>query len=167
MKRNYTLKTLDSVLTKLRSLKTNVPVSLGADIIIGFPGETDDDFQATYDMYKTLEFNDAFIYKYNIRENTLASKDFIDDVDDKTKTIRLSKLLELKETIQTKKLNERIGLTLEVLADNETKKNKSLIFSLSKNQDVVLYKSKSDDLKGVKKVLITGVKGHALFGEEI
>ena len=65
MKRNYTAKTLDNVLTKIRSLKREVPVSIGADIIVGFPGETEKEFQETLDGIKKYRINKVHLFPFS------------------------------------------------------------------------------------------------------
>lgn len=65
MRRNYDSKTLDTVLKKIRSLKREIPVSIGADIIVGFPGETEKEFQETVDCVKKNQINKTHLFPFS------------------------------------------------------------------------------------------------------
>jgi tRNA-2-methylthio-N6-dimethylallyladenosine synthase len=93
MNRHYTK---NEYLTLIKKIKTKIPdVIFGTDIIVGFPTETDDDFQETLDLAKKVGFNLAFIAQYSPRPGTLANQKFIDDVPPKIKKQRMKILDEL------------------------------------------------------------------------
>lgn len=97
MRRNYDAKTLDLVLTKIRSLKTKVPVSIGADIIVGFPGETDRDFKEILENVKRFNINKVHSFPFSNHhtgESIPASllPDQVDTVTKKTREKELKKI---------------------------------------------------------------------------
>jgi tRNA-2-methylthio-N6-dimethylallyladenosine synthase len=100
MNRGYTRKYYLDLADKYRTIVTNG--ALTTDIIVGFPGETEQDFQDTYDVVKNVEFNAGFIFKYSIRPHTEATK-MVDDVPKEEKERRHALILELQKKISRKK----------------------------------------------------------------
>ncbi len=142
-------------------------LSLTTDLIVGFPGETEDDFRKTLDMVKKIEFDSAFMFKYSPREGTKA---FLleDDVPQEEKTKRLQTLIELQKNIAKKKNQELIGRTEEVLIDGKSKRDKNSWKGKGRsNKTVIISKEKEDkDLLGeIVKVKITDADSFTLFGE--
>ena len=141
MNRSYSQ---ESYLEKVELLKDTVPgITLGTDLIVGFPQESEDDFLETIKVFKKVRFSNAFVYTYSPRKNTAAYK-MKDDVSKETKSFRLQKMLTLFQKIQTEdslKCLEQ-GQEVEVLVERETKEKGFL-------------KGKSRDLK---KVIFPGDK---------
>ena len=112
MRRGYTV---EAYLEKVRCLRELVPdVALSTDIIVGFPGETDEDFEATRALMRAVEYDSVFIFKYSSRPGTEAT-DFVDDVPRLVKEARNQELLALQEQISRKKLEQWIGREVELL----------------------------------------------------
>ena len=165
MNRNYKIENYIEKVMKLKSLVPNL--NLTTDIIVGFPGETEDDFNDTIKLIKTVEFDDGFIYKYNIRENTLASKEFTDDVSEEIKLKRLSEVIDLQRGIQRKNKLKRIGTVLEVIPDKFSKKDNKKILANSQEDIMVLYDGEKSDFNNIINVKITKLEGSSLFGDKI
>jgi len=111
MRRGYTV---ESYLAKVARLRELVPgVSLSTDIIVGFPGETDDDFEATLALMERVRYDSAFIFKYSPRPGTEAAR-WVDEVPREVKEARNQALLALQERISREKLEHWVGR--EVLA---------------------------------------------------
>lgn len=118
MNRNYTQKEYLNWVEKIRGLIPNV--SLTTDIIVGFPTETDAEFQDTVKVMKTVEYDSAFIFKYSERPHTLAAKQFKDDISDEVKTERIMLLNDLQKEISLRKNSAHIGETREILVEEVT-----------------------------------------------
>ncbi|MCE5295183.1 MAG: tRNA (N6-isopentenyl adenosine(37)-C2)-methylthiotransferase MiaB [Chlamydiales bacterium] len=107
----------EEYLEKVRMLKEIVPnCSLGTDIIVGFPTETEEEFQQTYDVLKELEYSVAFIFSYSPRKGTPAMR-WQDDIPEQVKEERLQRLLNLQNEICTKQRQEMLGTNVEVLVE--------------------------------------------------
>jgi tRNA-2-methylthio-N6-dimethylallyladenosine synthase len=165
MNRNYTtlayLQLAGSVKEKVESL------SLTTDLIVGFPGETEEDFQRTLEMVQRIGFDSAFMFKYSSREGTQAFH-FEDDVPNEVKMDRLQTLIELQKTISQKKNKESIGRTEEVLIDGKSKRDKSSWKGKGRsNKTVIIPKGENDNklLGEIVKVKITDADSFTLFGE--
>jgi tRNA-2-methylthio-N6-dimethylallyladenosine synthase len=118
MKRDYTR---ELYLTKVDYLRQLCPeIAITSDIIVGFPGETTDDFSNTMDIVRDVEYSGLYTFKYSKRPYTAALK-LEDDVSEEEKSIRLAALSGLQQDIQ-KKLNSRlIGSHQEVLVESQAK----------------------------------------------
>ncbi len=114
MNRHYTT---EEFTEKLIELKTKLPsLSVTTDVIVGFPGETDDDFEITYQWIKKMHFNQLHVFPYSPRQGTPAAK-MKDQIDGNIKKQRVKKLLDLSHQLQYEFAETQIGKTLEVLIE--------------------------------------------------
>jgi len=119
MNRGYTR---ELYIEKINALKKQCPdIALSTDIIVGFPSETEDDFNDTMDLLKQVEFDSIFAFAYSDRSSAPAAK-FPDQVDEQQKRDRLNQLLELQETYTQKKNKALIGKTIKVLVEGKSNK---------------------------------------------
>lgn len=152
MRRGYTG---SEYLGKLDSLRRMVPhVSVTTDLIVGFPGETEEDFQATLHLVREAQFDSAFIFSFSPRPFAAASR-WEDDVPQKVKEERLQLLLKLQEEISWKKDEAFIGKVVQVLVEEpgvgRTRCNRKVYF-------------KSEAIPGeLVNVTVEGVRGHSLM----
>lgn len=115
MKRQYTRAEYMDIIGKLKS---RIPgISLTGDFIVGFCGETEEDFRQTESLMREVEFQTAYIFKYSVRDGTFASTRLADDVPWEVKRERNQRLLELQEGIMEKLNAGRIGREVEVLLE--------------------------------------------------
>lgn len=117
LRKMHRIYTKDLYLEKVAMLKEIVPnVSLGTDIIVGFPTETEEEFQETLDVYKQIEYSVGFLFAFSPRKGTPAMR-FKDDIPDSVKQDRLKRLLQLHDEIYAKQQQELIGSDVEVLVE--------------------------------------------------
>ncbi len=117
LKKMHRIYTKEQYLEKVALLREIVPnVSLGTDIIVGFPTETEEEFQETYDIMKALRFSVAFIYAYSPRKGTPAMR-WKDDIPEEVKQDRLQRLMDLQTQIGNEERNSLLGKTFEVLVE--------------------------------------------------
>ncbi|MBE7412172.1 MAG: tRNA (N6-isopentenyl adenosine(37)-C2)-methylthiotransferase MiaB [Leptospiraceae bacterium] len=121
MKRNYSREEYLGLVEKIRSLVPDV--GLTTDVIVGFPEETEDDFQDTLDLIEKCKFDMAFMFKYSEREGTFAKKHFTDNVSEEEKSERLTKLVNLQTKISHSLNQQKIGKTFEILVEETSKKS--------------------------------------------
>ena len=115
MRRRYTRESYLDLVARIRD--TLPEVALSTDTIVGFPGETDRDFEETLSLTRAVGYQSMFSFKYSPRPNTLAEKRMPDDVPEAEKTRRIVELQRVQREIQTS-LNERlVGRTIDVLID--------------------------------------------------
>ena len=121
MARTYTKQEFLTLAAEIRDLMPGV--SLTTDIICGFCGETEQDFEDTLEVVARVEFDSAFTFKYSERKNTIASRKFPDDVPEATKQERLLRLAQLQREITLRRNAADVGEIYEVLVENPSKKD--------------------------------------------
>jgi tRNA-2-methylthio-N6-dimethylallyladenosine synthase len=119
MKRPSTVEQFLSIVTALRAI---VPtISISTDIIVGFPGETEDDFRATCDLFDQVKFDMAFIFKYSIRPGTAAER-LGDQISQEIKEMRNQILLQKVEHYSRQYNESMVGTVKEVLVECPAKR---------------------------------------------
>lgn len=127
LKKMHRIYTVEQYLDKVRELREIVPhVALGTDIIVGFPTESDADFEETYERMKEIEFSCAFIFEYSPRKGTPAMR-WRDDVPSEVKAERLKRLLTLQDEIYAKQRQEMLGTEVEVLVEKVTRHDSTFL----------------------------------------
>ncbi|WGV62927.1 tRNA (N6-isopentenyl adenosine(37)-C2)-methylthiotransferase MiaB, partial [Treponema pallidum] len=141
MRRSYTR---EQYLSLVGKLKASVPnVALSTDILIGFPGETEEDFEQTLDLMREVEFDSAFMYHYNPREGTPAY-DFPDRIPDATRIARLQRVIALQMSTTLKKMRARVGKTLPVLVESRSRNNPEELFGHTELGEMTVLEGKVD-----------------------
>ena len=119
MNRSYTKEAYLNLIEKIREKMPEI--TLSTDIIVGFPGETDEDYQQTVDLIKQVRYHNAFIFMYSKRKGTIAEK-MENQVPIAVKRERIHNLLEIQHEISEQLFKEMIGKTIRVLFDTENTK---------------------------------------------
>ncbi len=162
MKRKVTVEEYWQRIDWLRSYVPDIAIS--TDLIVGFPGETDEEFEATYELVKKLRYSFIYAFKYSPRKNTAAAR-FKDQVPEAVKSIRLSRLNALQDKI-TVELNEaEIGQDREVLFHYESKKESGIFYGRTPHFRLVRVKSDVNLVGKEALVKIDGSNKTALTGK--
>jgi len=165
MNRHYNI---EDYIYRIEKLKEAIPqLNLTTDIIVGFPGEEEKDFMDTINLMKRIKFDDAYMYKYNSRENTFADIKYKDNIDDNEKTRRLIMIIDLQREISRKRKNERIGDTFEVIAEKWSKKSDNEILGLTKEDLMIIFSGNNNDFNDIIKVKALGLKGNTISGIKV
>ena len=126
LKKMHRIYTKDQYLEKVALLKEIIPnVSLGTDIIVGFPTETEEEFMETYDVFKEIRYSVAFLYTYSPRKGTPAMR-WKDDVLEEVKEERLQRLMSLYQEIGNEERMRMLGNTYDVLVERLNKDSRYL-----------------------------------------
>ena len=165
MNRKYDIDYYMHVIKEIRNKIDNIAIT--TDIMVGFPGETEDDFLDTLRAFKEIEFDEAYTFIYSNRENAMASL-LPEQVPLPIKKERLWKLIDLQKEISAK-INKKLeGKIFEVLADKKSKKNIENQFSgRTGTNKTVVFKSKQDLLGKLVRVQIIKSSAWTLYGELI
>lgn len=166
MKRTYTRGEYMALVEKIRR---RIPgVVLTTDIIVGFPTETDQEFEETYQVMREVEYDSAFIFKYSERPQTIAKRKFPDDVPGEKKTERIVKLNEMQKAISLKRNRAHIGEIHEVLIEQEsTKKSADEYQGRNEGNKMVIIPGGEYGKGSFVNVKITEATPHVLRGEVI
>lgn len=160
MRRGYTK---EIYLSLVRALREAVPdMAITSDVMVGFPGETDEDFQETMDLVQEVLFDGLFSFKYSDRAGTVAEK-MGDKVSEQAKTYRLEALQALQREITLQKNRAQEGKILEVLVDGPGKRSGQITGRSGTNR-VVNFKGDSSMIGRFVKVMITEGLANSLRG---
>ncbi len=161
MNRYYTK---EQYLELVDSFRKQIPnIAITTDIIVGFPGETEEDFQETLDLIKTVEFDSAFTFLYSIREGTPAAK-LKDQIPDEIKHDRFNRLLDLLNGIVARKNKAMEGNTVDVLVEGISKNDSSKLMGRTSTSKLVNFSAPSDSIGKIVPVKITEGKTFSLTG---
>jgi tRNA-2-methylthio-N6-dimethylallyladenosine synthase len=157
--------TIDSYLRKIdRIRESRREISLTTDIIVGFPGETDEDFHDTVRMAEYCDFDGAYVFRYSPRPGTPAYE-MDDDVPLSVKTSRFLELESVLKSSQANALQEYVGKTVKVLAERVSSKFETHLFGHSSCQKIVNFTAPAEMLGRIVDVRITEAKTNGLFGQ--
>lgn len=163
MNRGYTK---EEFITLAKKIKEKIPdIGLTTDIIVGFPGETDEDFQDTMDVVNEVGFENAFMFMYSKRSGTPAAT-MEEQVDEQVKNERLQQLMRLQNYKAKEESQKYLGKTVKVLVEGPSRKNPEMLTGRTSTHKIVLFKSDRTDLKG--KFVYTRIyeaKTWTLYGE--
>ncbi|HTM02552.1 MAG TPA: tRNA (N6-isopentenyl adenosine(37)-C2)-methylthiotransferase MiaB [Vicinamibacterales bacterium] len=142
MRRRHTREEYLELVARIREA---VPeATLSTDMIVGFPGETADDFDETLSLTDAVRYHSMFSFKYSVRPNTLASKRMPDDVSDGEKTRRIVALQSLQRDIQTRLHEQAVGTTVDVLVDSVSRRQDGELSGRTSGNTVVNFPQPAD-----------------------
>ena len=158
--------TRDEYLELLGRLRSAMPdLALSTDMIVGFPGETDADFEQTLSLTAAARYHSMFSFKYSPRPNTLALKRMPDDVSEEEKTRRIMALQSLQRTIQGELFAAAIGRTERVLVDATSRRRDWELSGRTSGNTVVNFPGDPSWVGRLVDVRITGANPNSLRGE--
>jgi tRNA-2-methylthio-N6-dimethylallyladenosine synthase len=141
-------------------------LSLTSDLIVGFPGETEEDFQDTMKLIETCQYDGLFIFKYSKRPGTPASR-IVDDVPESRKKSRFLELESRQFELQNKVYQSYIGRTVSVLVEGRSARSEQDLTGHSTCHKVVNFKGGSTRRGEIPNVRITEAKSYSLYGQQV
>jgi len=161
MNRKYTREDYLAIVYKLRELVPNIAIT--TDIIVGFPGETEEDFNETLNLINEVQFDSAYIFLYSIREGTLAAK-MENQIDYKIKHDRFQRLSDTLNQISLDKNITLIGKTVEVLVEGISKNNPNVLTGHTDSSKLVHFKGSKELIGSLVNVKIEDAKTFTIEG---
>ena len=161
MNRGYTREAYLERIEMARSIVKNI--SITSDLLVGFPTETEEDFQQTYDLMETVRFDEAFTYRYSPRPGTKATE-LSDTITEQTRLERLDKIIKLQRSITKQKKMMMIGRIVEVLPEAPSKKSSEEWMGKIPTHDVVVFPKKDHLIGEPVSIRIKTCKGSTLWG---
>jgi tRNA-2-methylthio-N6-dimethylallyladenosine synthase len=144
MNRRYTR---DDYISLVEKIKKSIPdVSLTTDIMVGFPGETEEDFDEVLSLMNIIMYENAFMYYYNLRDGTPASIR-TDQITTEVKKERLQKVIDLQLEITRKQMEKRVNQNITVLVEGVSRDNKFEVLARTPQDERVVFEA-SDNLIG-------------------
>lgn len=164
MNRHYSREHYIELVNKLKDAIPNI--SITTDIIVGFPGESEEDFLDTLDLVKTIEFDSAFTFMYSKRIGTPAAQ-MADQIDDEIKKERLKRLMELQDSITKRKNDELVGTVQEVLVEGESKNDAQKLSGRTRTNKLVNFVGPKELIGHLVDVKIAESHIWCLIGEAV
>ena len=170
MRRRYSR---ESYLDLVAEIRGTIPeAALSTDMIVGFPGETAEDFEQTLSLTEAVQYHSMFSFKYSPRPNTLALKRMPDDVNEHEKTRRIVALQSLQREIQTRLHAQAVGTIVDVLIDSASRRRDSEISGRTSGNTVVnsVAPADTDAVEWIGKMVPVRIRRagpHSLWGEAV
>lgn len=163
LKKMHRIYTVESYLEKVERLRAIVPnVTLGTDIIVGFPTETEEEFEQTYEIFKQIRYSVAFIFAYSARKGTPAFR-WRDDIAEEIKQERLHRLLNLHAEVCTEERMALLGQEVEVLVEKRSR-NEIQLQGRTRCWKNVIFNGGNELIGTLQKIHVTGYNHQTLIG---
>ena len=142
-------------------------IALSTDVIVGFPGEGEDDFEATLDLMRAVRFDDAYMYRYSLRDGTPATRFSAEEfIDADTSGSRLDRLITLHRTIQREIQESELGQVYEVLVERAARSAGDMLGRLESNK-VVAFPGEAREIGSYRNVRLKSTTGATFRGERV
>lgn len=165
MARGYTVERYREIIDQLRA---RIPgVQIGADLIAGFCGETEEEHEATLQLMRDVRFSQAFMFRYSPRPGTPAFGRLPDDVPDDVKRRRLAEMNALQSEIQRERHEGMVGEVHEVLVEGTSQRDESLLFGRNLAFDRLVFEGAKQDVGQLVQVRVTKGTALTLHGEKL
>jgi len=162
MHRGYTREKFLGIIQKLRAAKPEIGVT--TDIIVGFPGETEKDFEETLSLAREVEFDNAYIFKYSPRRDTPAAE-MPDQIPQPIREERNQRLLETVNEIGARKYKNFVGRQIQILVEGPSKKNPARMTGRTRCNKIVLFNGSERHRGQLMDLKITRAGSFTLYGD--
>jgi len=164
MNRGYTARNFLELVKEIRSAMPGI--TLSTDILVGFPGETEEDVEQTLRLMEEIKFLYSYMYHFNPREGTKAF-DFPDRIDEKVKKERLARVIALQKKHTAQLLKARIGSTETVLIEGISRKNADELITRTEKDEMAVVPGQKSMIGSFGKIVLSGLKGNTFRAKEI
>ena len=163
MRRRYSR---DDYLMLVEDARKAIPnLTISTDIIVGFPGESQDQFEETLSLIEQVRYHSMFSFKYSARPNTFAERRLLDTVSEEEKTFRLSALQKAQKRIQARLLTEYLGKTVDVLVDSTSRRRQNEVSGRTTGNTVTNFVGEQSLIGRVVPVEIRRAGPNSLWGK--
>ncbi len=162
MNRSYTR---EWYLDRVAAIRRLIPdCAITTDIIAGFSSESAEEHQETLSLMREVGYDFAYMFKYSERPGTAASKNLPDNIDEQTKTERLTEIINLQNTLSAERNAEDVGKEFEVLVEGVSKRSDEQMFGRTSQNKVVIFDRHNIQVGDYVRVKITSCSSATLFG---
>jgi tRNA-2-methylthio-N6-dimethylallyladenosine synthase len=163
MNRRYTREQYRDLVAQIRAAMPDI--SLSTDILVGFPGETEEDLEEIFSLMEEVKFLYAYMYHYNLREGT-AAYDLPNRIDDKVKRERLARVIALQQKHTVERLKTRLGSREQVLVEGISRKNADELITRTERDEMVVAPGKISQIGNFAELTLSGLRGNTLRAKE-
>jgi tRNA-2-methylthio-N6-dimethylallyladenosine synthase len=164
MNRRYTRRYYLDLVERMRAA---IPgLSLSTDILVGFPGETEEDLELTLELMGKVGYSYSYMYHFNPREGTPAAS-MPGRVPDTVKRERLARVIELQKGLTRASMESRLGSVEDVLVEGPSRRKKAELLARTQRDEMVVFAAPASRVGGFARVLLTGLSGNTFKAEEV
>ena len=161
MHRAYTAEKYLDLVQRIRRARDGIAIT--TDIIVGFPGETEEDYKQTRDLVEEIQFDNAFVFRYSPRRDTPAAK-MSDQIDEDLKEKRNQDLLEVVNKSNRRLLERLVGSQVEVLCEGPSKTNRARLMGRTRTNKIVVFEGDNELIGELMNIQIERANGFSLYG---
>jgi tRNA-2-methylthio-N6-dimethylallyladenosine synthase len=163
MHRPYTADKYRSLVHRIRETRTEIAIT--TDVIVGFPGEDDDDYRRTRDLVEEIQFDNAFVFRYSTRQETPAAS--MPQIDERLKEERNQDLLKVVDA-SAQRINARlVGRDLEILCEGPSRTNKARMMGRTRTNKIVVFASEEERAGEILAIHVEEATGFSLYGTPV
>ncbi|MBR4219495.1 MAG: tRNA (N6-isopentenyl adenosine(37)-C2)-methylthiotransferase MiaB [Bacteroidales bacterium] len=167
LKRMNRVYTREYYLDRIATIRRLIPdCAIATDIIAGFCGETEEDHQATLSLMREVGYDYAYMFKYSVREGTMAAKKFEDDVPDEVKSRRLEEIIALQQELSYQSNLKDVGKSFEILVEGISKRSDKQLFGRNSQNKVIIFDRGNHQKGDYVTVTVTDCTAATLMGVE-
>ena len=164
MHRVYTAEKYVDLVRRIRQARDGIAIT--TDIIVGFPGETEDDYKQTRDLVEEIQFDNAFVFRYSPRRNTPAAE-MPNQIDERVKEERNQDLLLIVNESARRAGEQLVGCTVEILCEGLSKTNPARLMGRTRTNKIVVFEGGEELSGGLVDVLVQQANGFSLYGTPV
>ena len=161
MHRAYTAEKYTDLVGQIRRARRGIAIT--TDIIVGFPGETEDDYRQTRDLVEQIQFDNAFVFRYSPRSGTPAAA-MPHQIDEHVKQERNQDLLQVVDQSSRRILERLIGTKVEVLCEGPSKTNRERLMGRTRTNKIVVFEGDEKLVRELLYVRVEQANGFSLYG---
>jgi tRNA-2-methylthio-N6-dimethylallyladenosine synthase len=163
MHRPYTADKYRSLVQRIRETRTEIAIT--TDVIVGFPGEEDDDYRRTRDLVEEIQFDNAFVFRYSTRQETPAASR--PQIDERLKEERNQDLLKVVDA-SAHRINARlVGRDLEILCEGPSRTNKARMMGRTRTNKIVVFAGEGERAGEILDIHVEEATGFSLYGTPV
>ncbi len=164
MRRPYTAQKYRALVEKIRQAKPDI--ALTTDVIVGFPGETEDDYGLTRDLVEQIQFDNAFIFRYSTRAETPAAT-AADQIPEKVKEERNHDLLQVIDKSAHRANKRLVGTEVEILCEGPSRNNAARLMGRTRTNKIVVFEDQANRAGEIMRVKVEQANGFSLYGRPV
>jgi tRNA-2-methylthio-N6-dimethylallyladenosine synthase len=164
MHRTYTAEKYLALVDRIRSVMPTIAIT--TDVIVGFPGESDDDYAKTRELVDRVGFDNAFIFKYSQRKDTPAAN-MAQQLPESVKEDRNQDLLALVNSWAKRRCEPLVGTEVEILCEGPSKTNPARLAGRTRGNKIVVFEGAPEDVGSLLKIRIDRSTGFTLYGQPV
>jgi tRNA-2-methylthio-N6-dimethylallyladenosine synthase len=164
MHRPYTAGKYRSLVDRIRQARNEIAIT--TDVIVGFPGEDEDDYARTRDLVEEIQFDNAFIFRYSTRRDTPAAT-MVGQIDEQVKERRNQDLLSVVDASARRANKRLVGRDLEILCEGPSRTNAARLMGRTRTNKIVVFEGKPEYIGEIFEVTVKQANGFSLYGRPV